>query len=501
MKNSFKPLVLATAVAGLAAGTANAQPPTGGFYPSLGDAAFVPYYTVEGEWVTGVHIINTSSDNAVVVKIRLRRAEDSLDVLDFNLILSPEDVWTGTLTGDDAEMRFVTEDNSCTAPELLDNGDGKTYAPVFGPRIEGAQEGYIEVIGMGEVTDSDDSVWVYSKHGADGVPADCDIVRQNFFVDALVDNDETSIDSSLVEDGEDSTTFYGSTDNVLKVSYFIRDNESGIEFGNNAMHFQNFSPFAMMSHQQFGLENYSQEPSDALNGWDFPDVRGGGNNTPTRNSLFRVRDQLGAVEVMNDWSYNPATGAATDWVVTFPGQYALEDFYLKNFGAPNAVWDYREIPVTAAFTIRDREEDGGVPGGLNFSPSPAPDTTTLEYEVNVIEWGGLEVLNSNYVTAVDPRDNQIDSPVGWARLAVTARSGPSGSQNVIADGVNAWCDVAAGETNLGGDVASADGACDMYSVSGPVPMVGFAAWERTFSEDADRNYGRIVEHSFTTSFR
>ena len=71
---------------------------------------------------------------------------------------------------------------------------------------------------------------------------------------------------------------------------------------------------------------------------------------------------------------------------------------------------------------------------------------------------------------------------------------------MIADGVNAWCDVAAGDTNGGGTVASADGACDMYSVSGPVPMVGFAAWERTFSEDADRNYGRIVEHSFTGSF-
>ena len=39
----------------------------------------------------------------------------------------------------------------------------------------------------------------------------------------------------------------------------------------------------------------------------------------------------------------------------------------------------------------------------------------------------------------------------------------------------------------------------MTAVTGPVPMVGFAAWERTFSEDADRNYGRIVEHSFTTS--
>ena len=504
MKNTFKPLALAAAVA--AAGTAQAQIPVGGVYPSLGDAAFVPYYTVEGDWVTGVHITNTSDDTQVV-KIRLRRAEDSVDVLDFNLILSPYDVWTGTLRGDDEVMRFVTEDNSCTAPELLPFDEGRTYAPIFEDRIEGAQEGYIEIIGMGQAEDEDEVIAIYAEHGSDGVPLDCDIVRENFFVDALLDNDETMVDSDLIEDDEDPYSYYDDTDNVLKVSYFIRDNASGIEFGNNAMHFVYFGDEAMMSHQEYGLENYvnasnEQVPAnvgnDSLIGWDFPDVRGGGWNTDSRYSFYLVRLQLGAEEIINDWSYNPATGAATDWVVTFPGQYAMIDYYLDRFGPANAVWDYRELPVTAEFKIWDREEDSGVPGGLGFSPSPAPDTTTLEYEVNVIEWGGLEVLNSNYVTAVNPAENQIDSPYGWATLSVTGRSGPA--NGVLGAGVNGWCDVAAGEFNADGDVASADGACDMYSVSGPVPMVGFAAWERTFAEDTDRNYGRIVEHSFTTSF-
>jgi hypothetical protein len=495
MKSSFKPL--AVAVASLSAATPNLVSAQGfsGVYPTLGDAAFIPYYTVEGNWVTGVHIINTGNQ-AEVVKIRLRRAPDSVDVLDFNLVLSPYDVWTGTISGDESEMRFVTEDNSCTAPELLDNGDGKTYAPVFEDGLDGAQEGYIEVIGMGSA-DSSQPLYEWAEHGSDGIPADCDMVRANFFVDAVLDNDLTVVD---VPDNEDGTTNYGDTGEVLKVSYFIRDNDSGIEFGNNALHLQLFGFEAMMSHQQYGLENFSNEPVNALFGWDFPDVRGGSSLNAVRDSFDWVRFQLGAEDVMNDWSYNPATGAATDWVITFPGQYAMSDYYLLTMGPPNAVWDYREIPVTAEFEIWDREEDSGVPGGLNFSPSPAPDTTTLEYEVNVIEWGGLEVLNSQFVTAVGPRDNQIDSPVGWAKLAVTAKSGPSGSQNVIADGVNAWCDVAAGPNNAGGDVASADGACDMYAVSGAVPMIGIAAWERTFSEDVDRNYGRIVEHGFTATF-
>jgi len=473
MNNSFKPMALAAAVSAVSVGTAGVA--NAGDYPSLGDAAFVPYYTVQDNWVTGVHIINTS-DVTQVVKLRLRRAEDSLDVLDFNLVLSPYDEWTGTIGGDDESMEFVTEDNSCTAPALLATGDGKTYAPVFGPRIEGAQEGYLEVIGMGQSDSETDPIAVNAKHGANGVPKDCDAVRENFFESAVVSNDTT-----VTSDG---TSFYDQTDNVLKVSYFIRDNDSGIEFGNNAVHFTDFSQFAMMSHQQFGLENYSNDASGALIGWDFPDVRGGGSNTPTRTSIDVVRSQLGAEVVLNDWSYNPATGAATDWVVTFPGQYAMVDFYQLEAGlADDEMWDYREIPVTAVFDVFDREEGSAVPGGLNFSPSPAPDAAFLDYEVNVITWGGEDVLKSNYITAVHPEDAGISSPVGWAQLSVSAAD-PQGLGN-------AWCDVALGE--------QANSTCAMTSVSGPVPMVGFAAWERTFAEDSNRNYGRIVEHSFITS--
>ena len=134
MKTTLNFFALAAVVAVPTVGTAQAQDAAP--YPTIGDAAFIPYYTVNGDWVTGVHIVNTSKLTQVV-KLRLRSAEDSLDILDFNLILSPEDVWTATLSGDDQEMRFITDDVSCTAPVLLDNGDGRTYAPVFGPRLEG----------------------------------------------------------------------------------------------------------------------------------------------------------------------------------------------------------------------------------------------------------------------------------------------------------------------------------------------------------------------------
>ena len=72
----------------------------------LGDMAIVPYYTVQGNYVTGVHVINTSNMTQVV-KMRLRRDSDSADVLDFNIIMSPFDEWTGFVTDDGGSLRLA----------------------------------------------------------------------------------------------------------------------------------------------------------------------------------------------------------------------------------------------------------------------------------------------------------------------------------------------------------------------------------------------------------
>ena len=81
MKTTFKPLSLAAAVTAASLGymgVANAQDLAGN--EQLGDLAIVPYYTTLDGFSTGVSVINTS-DATQVVKIRLRRAPDSMDAL------------------------------------------------------------------------------------------------------------------------------------------------------------------------------------------------------------------------------------------------------------------------------------------------------------------------------------------------------------------------------------------------------------------------------------
>jgi hypothetical protein len=178
MKVNFKQIGVAAAVAAVSAGfagTVSAQERAPG---NIGDLAVIPYYTVQDDWATGVHIINTSN-RTQVVKLRLRRATDSADALDFNLILSPKDEWTGALSDDGAgNISMRTDDASCTAPV---RADGVFQMPAI--YRAGADEGYIEVISMGAPVDETMPIAVAAKH-ASGVPANCAGVASNFFANA-----------------------------------------------------------------------------------------------------------------------------------------------------------------------------------------------------------------------------------------------------------------------------------------------------------------------------
>ena len=150
----------------------------------LGDLAIVPYYTVREDWTTGVSVINTSNSTQVI-KVRLRRATDSMDALDFNVVLSPYDVWTGyvennTAPGVEDQIRFYTNDNTCTVPIATPNPEGGPgYFPVPAVFADFAEEGYIEIIGMG-AADAAQPISKDAVHSSDGFPLFCDLLQANF---------------------------------------------------------------------------------------------------------------------------------------------------------------------------------------------------------------------------------------------------------------------------------------------------------------------------------
>ena len=364
LKPFGRSLGLAAALAAAGAGlspVAGAQPMAAP--AERGDLALVPYYTVRDQWVTGIHIVNTS-DRTQVVKVRFRRATDGLDALDFNVVMPPADVYAGFLSDDaNGTIAWASPDTTCTAPAAQDKR--LTLPPIY--RV-GAESGYVEIIAMGQAAD-DQPIALAARHDPEtATPLDCAAVRSNFFADGrapvaantitgapavagrrgVLANDQTyqpgiaSASDTAIKSG--GTNTYTDSGNVLKVSYFIRDNATGIEFGDNAVHIADFLGLPSITNQEYGIA------SGDLNGFDFPDLDGtglpgagtatGANPTIVRNRFNRLRraDVLGAKRIINEWSANPANGVEMDWVLTLPGQYTMLRLpqYLASLGADRA---------------------------------------------------------------------------------------------------------------------------------------------------------------------
>jgi hypothetical protein len=150
----------------------------------LGEALVYPYYTVNGGNSTVITLLNTTPEGKAV-KVRFLEGYNGRDVLDFDLYLSPFDIWTGQVLPVGSGAGLFTNDNSCTVPKLptsstsalafsTQNFDGtSTQGKDGGPTdVSRTKEGYIEVIEMGRVLNTTKNTLDAITHSA-GVPANC----------------------------------------------------------------------------------------------------------------------------------------------------------------------------------------------------------------------------------------------------------------------------------------------------------------------------------------
>lgn len=123
----------------------------------IGHIVVIPYYSAANGNDTYLSITNTDMRNGKAVKVRFRGASNSDDVFDFTLLMSPGDVWTGTVTKDAAsgKAKILTADKSCTIPNAI---DGSTFvtgrlAPYQAAADQAKEtlEGYVEILNMADV--------------------------------------------------------------------------------------------------------------------------------------------------------------------------------------------------------------------------------------------------------------------------------------------------------------------------------------------------------------
>ena len=159
-KNSISTAVLAS-LAGIA-GIANISSAVNINPDGTGQVLIYPYYTVNAGNQTLLSVVNTTNQGKAV-KVRILEGRNSQEVLDFNLFLSREDVWTAailSLGGATGPASILTLDTSCTAPAFSSDGTSTATGIPFvnfrnflylsdtagGIGLDRTREGHIELI-------------------------------------------------------------------------------------------------------------------------------------------------------------------------------------------------------------------------------------------------------------------------------------------------------------------------------------------------------------------
>jgi hypothetical protein len=168
----------------------------------LGDAVIYQYYTTKNDWRTFFRLLNTSN-LPVVVKVRYREAANSREVLDFEVALSPQDMWAGwtdpnvTIAGTTGPG-IKTGDTSCLFPlvgqsnpategfavqadgtvgalfkDRAFTGDYDDNGPYPGDPTLRMGEGHFEIIGVTAAPAGSLFDLAVSHQSSDGEPENC----------------------------------------------------------------------------------------------------------------------------------------------------------------------------------------------------------------------------------------------------------------------------------------------------------------------------------------
>jgi hypothetical protein len=395
----------------------------------LGQVLIYPYYTVNKSQDTLFSVVNTDSVNGKAVKVRFLEGYNSREVLDFNLFLSPNDVWTAYVTqrSDVGGAAVFTRDHSCTWPVIPVGGQdfraaayagGSVFPADGGPTsITRTREGYLELISMGDIVPTTPLADA-TTHIQTGVP-----------------NAGTPPCSASAISGNAPQPYLVTPTGGLFGAGTIVNVGVGTFFGYNAEAVDGFTSIPLWSGSG-GLTPSLQQANTATS------TVGGAIAYVFNNGALLTLDYADGIDAVSavfaaDAIYNEyftvlGDGAATDWIVMFPTKrFYVDTFYnggtvippfAENFGASNAGQSNVEVGIA----LYDQEE-GFTTQPEDFSPPGIGHPSSLPYEVNVISFlastdanAGITsgVFGSTLVSNIPPYGDR-----GWMRLDMASGDG------------------------------------------------------------------------------
>ena len=152
-----------------------------------GHILLTPYFSAQGTNATLINIVNTDTVNGKAVKVRFRGASNSDDVMDFTLLMSPGDVWSGQISRDAnglAQIAHSSDETTCTLPDASQwPGEFNTLrlpSYLSGDTLNSlTREGYVEVLNMADIVPDSaaNSVYTAIKHVANKAPCTSSVLQ------------------------------------------------------------------------------------------------------------------------------------------------------------------------------------------------------------------------------------------------------------------------------------------------------------------------------------
>jgi hypothetical protein len=460
----------------------------------LGQVLIYPYYTVNAGNQTLVSVVNTTN-RVKAVKVRFLEGRNSKEVLDFNLYMSPFDVWAGAVFDEGTQgtgpANLVTGDSSCTVPRIVGNVPFRNYQytgtnqdfPSSNPNgpmpsvlgsLERTREGHVEMIEMGLLQNgtgaaqlAEEATHVPNAMSSGQVPLNCTALVNAWNPAAGVwgapaptGNRQTNIDTpagglfgagALIDVGDGTMEAY----NAEAIEGFYTNSAAP-----GALH---FAPG-------------STQPSLPLydNGGTATAFIFSNNGAAVISESFPVPPPNGAPDavslvfmhnnIYNEFNTEATLGSSSEWVITFP----TKRFYVDSL-VPPAIAPFTNVfrddgqaceEITVEYFNRE-EQTLGIPGfcalnptdplcAVDFSPPPptgsAPPITSpvLCEESNVLTFnqsgvaagGASRVLGGSYAKNINVRAS-TDPAVstlynsGWVRVGFDDSVSTPGVQDHI----------------------------------------------------------------------
>jgi hypothetical protein len=482
----------------------------------LGQVLVYPYYTVNRSQQTLVSVVNTTN-RVKAVKVRFVEGRNSQPVLDFNLYLSPFDVWQGSVFafGASGGASLATNDTSCTVPRIVSplpfrntqyTGDNQDWEPSSTPAslaallgaIERTREGHIEMIEMGllQVGTQPTQLAEEATHNSAGIPSNCQ---------ALVNAWSGTTGGWVVNTGANIDTPAGGLYGAAQIVDVANGTLQAYEADAIEGFFTNSARPGFL-HRLPG--SFAPDLGDADNGAGLIQVQlQGGNGVQIEETVpvgqkIRSRDlsySWDAVSLLymrdaiyNEFMTDPVLGGASEWVVTAPTKGAYVDVasdtavrgpFTDAFGDDGRGCE----AVFAFYWNRDEQVSGAAPGSI-FPPPPEGDfgIASLCSAAQVVAFNQSQVGTSGPSTIFGSR-----SPLGLNTVTVAGSRFTSGWMRISFDNP-----LTAIQDNVLNNALNRPGGIALAGL----PVTGFWAVSyvnRNAQPGILANYGGAVPHRWT----